>query len=281
MSQPLDFMQTLGLCPPCTIEDVDHAFRRKALTCHPDRGGDPEAFRELYDAYDKAKHFVRFRSSRREWLGELVERYAQQEQLVRALESAGGRVVIETNEWMDTLLGGDFSQVTDRLIQVDLSGVPDADNVLDQILEAGEVRKGLRMLNLSGIKVASANLRRLDQLKDLEELGLNHSQLTIDDLRALEPTLNNMPSLQRLELVGNRISWFQQLELRRRHRDVKLVFSRRKLTAQVKKRQADALAKPAREYQLANREDHLPNELLKIFGRKEKSSRRRWWEIWK
>ena len=32
---------------------IEKAFRRAALKCHPDKGGDPVVFKKLNDAYNK------------------------------------------------------------------------------------------------------------------------------------------------------------------------------------------------------------------------------------
>ena len=32
---------------------IEKAFRKKALRCHPDKGGDPVIFKKLNDAYNK------------------------------------------------------------------------------------------------------------------------------------------------------------------------------------------------------------------------------------
>ena len=37
-------MVTLGLLPPYTLEDIRAAYREKAKTLHPDRGGTPADF---------------------------------------------------------------------------------------------------------------------------------------------------------------------------------------------------------------------------------------------
>lgn len=44
----------LGLEPPCSSADIRQAYRRKARTAHPDRGGDQRAFIRLQDAYRRA-----------------------------------------------------------------------------------------------------------------------------------------------------------------------------------------------------------------------------------
>jgi len=41
----------LGIEAPCTLEDIKAAYRRKALAVHPDRGGNPDDFRAVEDAY--------------------------------------------------------------------------------------------------------------------------------------------------------------------------------------------------------------------------------------
>lgn len=44
----------LGVTPQATLAEVRAAFRERALVTHPDRGGDPDAFRALRAAYDEA-----------------------------------------------------------------------------------------------------------------------------------------------------------------------------------------------------------------------------------
>jgi hypothetical protein len=51
---PTSIWQTLGLTPHATVDEIRAAFRRQALLTHPDRGGDPEAFRALRRAHDEA-----------------------------------------------------------------------------------------------------------------------------------------------------------------------------------------------------------------------------------
>ncbi len=36
---------------PCTVTELKKAYRQQALACHPDRGGNPELFRQLNFAY--------------------------------------------------------------------------------------------------------------------------------------------------------------------------------------------------------------------------------------
>ena len=60
------YYAALGLDPKCTQRDVDKAYRRKSLRCHPDKGGDPEEFKKLNEAREvlsdpaKRKQYDRF-----------------------------------------------------------------------------------------------------------------------------------------------------------------------------------------------------------------------------
>jgi hypothetical protein len=51
---PASIWATLGVEQHATLEQIRAAYRQRALTTHPDRGGDPVAFRALHDAYDEA-----------------------------------------------------------------------------------------------------------------------------------------------------------------------------------------------------------------------------------
>jgi hypothetical protein len=44
----------LGVAPNTAGPALKQAFRLRALATHPDRGGDPAAFREVQRAYDEA-----------------------------------------------------------------------------------------------------------------------------------------------------------------------------------------------------------------------------------
>ena len=60
------YYAALGLDSKCTQRDVDKAYRRKSLRCHPDKGGDPEEFKKLNEAREvlsdpaKRKQYDRF-----------------------------------------------------------------------------------------------------------------------------------------------------------------------------------------------------------------------------
>ena len=60
------YYAALGLDAKCSQRDVDKAYRRKSLRCHPDKGGDPEEFKKLNEAREvlsdpaKRKQYDRF-----------------------------------------------------------------------------------------------------------------------------------------------------------------------------------------------------------------------------
>jgi hypothetical protein len=53
-------LRALGLDVRANLEDVERAYRDQAMRLHPDRGGDPDAFKQLQAHYEQAKrHFAR------------------------------------------------------------------------------------------------------------------------------------------------------------------------------------------------------------------------------
>jgi DnaJ-class molecular chaperone len=44
--------QTLGVKPGASDEEIKKAYRKAAMQNHPDKGGDPEKFKEINDAYN-------------------------------------------------------------------------------------------------------------------------------------------------------------------------------------------------------------------------------------
>ena len=45
--------QTLGLKPDASMDDVKTAYRNLAKQHHPDKGGDPEKFKEINNAFER------------------------------------------------------------------------------------------------------------------------------------------------------------------------------------------------------------------------------------
>lgn len=49
----------LGIEPGATKREITNAYRRQARKLHPDKGGDPEAFKTMYAAYRKLLTLVK------------------------------------------------------------------------------------------------------------------------------------------------------------------------------------------------------------------------------
>lgn len=49
----MDFYKILGVAPNATEEEIKKAYRKLAMTHHPDRGGDEETFKKIKEAYEK------------------------------------------------------------------------------------------------------------------------------------------------------------------------------------------------------------------------------------
>ena len=50
----LSVWAVLGLSSRASVDDVKSAYRKRALSLHPDRGGDAAQFRALHGAYEEA-----------------------------------------------------------------------------------------------------------------------------------------------------------------------------------------------------------------------------------
>ena len=182
----------LGLLPPVTLEDVNQAFKAKAMAAHPDRGGDAKTFIAVKQAYEDAREYVKFKAGKLEWLAGKIDAYAQQQEVVTETIERGGDVEMEEVDWLTKSFGEDFGHVADKLVRVTLRNEK-ADDVFAILLGF-----------------------RTESLKDLAELDLAGGTLTDEGLLQFK----GLTALKRLDLRGTKVGklaaevpgWFEQLE---------------------------------------------------------------------
>jgi hypothetical protein len=212
-------MVTLGLLPPYSLEDVRRAYHDKSQSAHPDRGGSIDEFIALKEAFERANEYVKFRSSRAQWLAGQVERYARQEDLVSAVRRWGGEVEVEAVDWLKRSFGDDFSIVTERLVGIHCRGQADGDALLAYLGAHKSECENLRWLDVSGSKVSDLGLSHLASLSCLKRLDLGGTQITTKGLVCLD----GLKELEWLNVAGTEVGWWARQTLRWRHPRLQVV----------------------------------------------------------
>jgi hypothetical protein len=209
-------LSVLGLLPPVTAEDVKQAYLAKAMTMHPDRGGDPAKFVLLQKAFEEANEFVRFKAGKLEWLAAKIDAYAQQQDVVSETIERGGEVEMEETDWLSKSFGEDFGHVADKLVSVRLRG-PGADDVFAILLGfRADSLKDLAVLDLSGGRITDEGLLQLKGLTNLRSLDLRGT--AVGKLAADVPSW--FEHLEFLGLPAGSVGLFSRMSMPRR---VKLV----------------------------------------------------------
>ena len=167
----------LGLMPPVTLEDVKQAYLVRAREAHPDRGGSPEEFVRVQQAFEDANEFVKFKANKLEWLASKIDAYAQQQEVVTETIERGGSIEMEETDWLRKSFGDDFGNVADKLTAVRLNG-PAADDIFCILLGfRSESLKDLAILDLAGGSLTDEGLLQLKELKNLRHLDLRGTQI--------------------------------------------------------------------------------------------------------
>ena len=170
-------LAVLGLRPPVTLEDVKQTYLARAMTAHPDRGGDPAEFVRLRTAYEEATDYVTFKASKLEWLAAKIEAYAEQQDVVTAAIERGGEAVMEETDWLRRSFGEDFGHVADKLVSLRLNG-PAADDTFAVLVGfRADSLKDLATLDLAGGSITDEGLLQLKGLKNLRHLDLRGTQV--------------------------------------------------------------------------------------------------------
>jgi Leucine Rich repeat len=205
-----EFLHTLGLIPPCTVEDVHQAYLSKVKTAHPDVGGDPAEFRKLQEAYERATEWAKFRASRIKWLSTWVEKYVEQDALVADIQQRGGKVHTEGVDWLRRSFGDDFSVVADKVTGIDLTGPKVDDNTISWLASHRAALTSLKSLNLSGSAITDSGLQHAAAFPNLHKLDLSDTAITGAGLYVLQ----RLAMLNWLGLHNTRVGWFARTKLK-------------------------------------------------------------------
>ncbi len=206
-----EFMTTLGLLPPYTLEDVKSAYREKVRHAHPDRGGAAADFVKLQEAYERALEYVAFCGDRRKWIAVQVECYLRQQEAAAEVARLGGQVEFEEIDWMKRFLG-DFASLADQLRIIRLRNTAADDAFVTFLAEQPPRTPYLRELDLAGTCVTDKGLQALARLGLLRRLDLSGTEVTGRGVRAvLEAAL---PALEEIGLASTRVGWLSRWRLR-------------------------------------------------------------------
>lgn len=211
----LEFLAVLGLAPPVTEEDVKQAYLDKCKTAHPDHGGAVTEFKRLQEAFEQATEYARFKASRMRWLGQWVEQYAEQEQVIEQIKTLGGSVEVNSSDPLTRSIGPDFATVLDKVVGIRLSGPEIDDRVILQLAGQRRMLAGLRNLALVDTVVTHAGLLQLRPFEMLRHLDLSGTSV---DPAALDALLRELRLLETIVLEGTGISWPARMKLRLKHR---------------------------------------------------------------
>ncbi len=212
-------METLGLAPPYTAEDVKQAYFERARRVHPDRGGSAADFQRLHEAFEQAQEFVAFRGDRRGWIAEKMSAYVAVQNAIERVEQIGAQVVTRTVDWLEKSVG-DFAQLTETVETVRLEDSPRGDQLLQVLVEERPALRILTAVELPGCQVSDQSLLLLSVYQELRRLDLRRTPITSEGLRIVE----EIPSLQQIDLDGVAAGWW----------------ARRRVQAKLRKRRATA-----------------------------------------
>jgi len=203
-------MATLGLLPPYTPEDIQAAYREKAKTAHPDRGGSPAEFQKLHEAFERAREFVKFRVDRRRWLAARVERYMEQDAVADEVRRLGGVVEVQQIDWIKQSFG-DFALMTEMLRAIRLRGLSNGDAFLSYLAEHATALEYLLRLDVSGSRISDDAVLKLQAICSLRHLDLSGTPISTRALGVVQ----GLQDLEWLNLGGTSISWWARGRLRR------------------------------------------------------------------
>jgi hypothetical protein len=205
------FMEALGLLPPYTVADVKKAYHDKARQVHPDAGGNADEFKALNAAYQRALDHAGFQESRRGWLGDRVERYAQRLHLAAAIEGAGGSCELERADSYLYEYGDDFADVMRQLVAVRMTGPAVTDASLDWLRRASPILSEVRLLDLSRSRATDEGVQLIVALHGLRGVDLRGTQVSAAGIGGLQA----LPELEWIHVGSTRVGLLARRRLQR------------------------------------------------------------------
>jgi hypothetical protein len=209
-----EFMATLGLLPPYTLDDVQAAYRGKVMAAHPDRGGTAAEFQKVQQAYERAIEYVEFKGDRRRWIASRVEGHLRQDEVAVEVERLGGRTEFEPVDWMKRSFG-DFASLEDRLRVIRLKNTAADDSFLTFLAEQPPRVPFLMELYLAGTRITDKGLNALRTIGQLRRLDLSRTSVTG---RGVLAAVRSLPSLEWVGVAGSGVGWLSRWRLSARLR---------------------------------------------------------------
>ncbi|TWT89063.1 hypothetical protein Mal64_25550 [Pseudobythopirellula maris] len=196
-------LKKLELSLPVTEADVKQAYFAKAREAHPDHGGGTAEFIELQRAFDEAIEIAKRSGKRLPWLSAQMPTYIAQEAAMELVAEWGGKSEVVTIDWLEDTVGDDFAALGDRLIEIDLTGLPIGDAELRRLAEEAPTMPFLKTLRLANTRVSDDGLRRLPRLGALQVLDLRGTRVSY----ALRKQLAKQPGMERVEGASRFAEW--------------------------------------------------------------------------
>jgi VanZ family protein len=214
-----EFLVRLGLLIPCSVEDVEAAYRDAAKQAHPDHGGTVAEFVQLQSDYQAAIEYARLTTNRRGWLAENVERYAAQQDVIAEIERRGGVVETSRPEWISREVGEDFAQIVDAISAIRWTGPEVTPADIRYLVSQREHVGSLHRLDLSDTLLDYRTIRLLAALPTLHELNLHGTYAGSRTAAALA----ELPALRRVDLGDTFVNRYDIWRLRGRRPTLEIV----------------------------------------------------------
>lgn len=203
-----EFLKELGLSLPVSPADVKQAYLERAKVEHPDRqGGDAERFKKLQEAFDEAIRFAARNGKRLPWIGHQVPIYIAQRHVLGLVEKWGGKVEMESFEWLKDTVGEDFSLIADRLVEIDLSGCQVGDNEIRELTHDPDGVQYLEVLRLADTEVGDYGAMTLVKAPNLRLLDIRGTPIS----RRMRRQLALLPHMIHVEGMGGWKDWWRRL----------------------------------------------------------------------